>query len=129
MASQTDQIVITGKCLLCDELYNNGTRLPCVLYCKHSLCHVCLSKICKPDGELVNCPFCKVDSKLYAKGSLDGILVESAVFARTGKKEETEQEERQCRLCDVQHVATFYCLQCEEVVFLLLLLQYRIENI
>ena len=115
MATET---VIADKCLLWDELYNNGNRLPRVLYCKHPLCLVCLTKLCNPAAKVVNCPFCKLDSKLYATGSLDGILVESDIFARIEKKEETKQEEKQCDFCEDQHVAPFYCLQCEQVVFL-----------
>ena len=121
MATETDQTVIADKCLLCDELYNNINRIAHVLYCKHSLCLVCLWKLCNADAKLINCPFCKVDSKLYAKGTLDGILVESSIFTRTEKKEKTKKEEKQCEFCEDQHVASFYCLQCEQVVFLFIL--------
>ena len=115
MATETDQTEIADKCLLCDELYNSGSRIAQVLYCKHSLCFGCLSKLCNPDAKVVNCPFCKIDSKLYGKGSLDGIIVESAVFARTENKEKKQQEEKQCEFCEDRHVAPFYCLQCEQV--------------
>lgn len=127
-------IVSAEKCPLCDEVYDNKIRIPHILYCKHSLCHVCLSTLCKPDDTLVNCPFCKVDAKLYAMGSLDEtILIESTVFSQRNEDYTTEnsiheliEETPKFELCKDQHgsATSFYCEQvrvflqyCGRIVF------------
>ena len=121
------------ECRVCDNVFAlQGEKVPRLLFCGHTLCHACLSKLPHSSGNLldsnlsgviIQCPFDRQPTTLGSNGVWD-LKKNFALLELLERLEETEkynfstaflERERELSVCcdeNEDHIAVVYCTTC-----------------